>query len=165
MGFWSKKESSETELTPEAQAAAAAQASRVNMNELVLQSIHEGVVFIGPEGNVHLANPTATQLLGRSYDEILNLNYDSVFDFFDKTVESLDLEVIKPYIAKLWWSIDSLSHHFRWKNTHVDQSPTRVEYFEDVDLSIVDYTEIPDWDNAESIYIPLFKESTEIIYR
>ena len=91
MGFWSKKETSNSEPTPEAQAAAAAQASRVSMNELVLQSIHEGVVFIGPEGNVHLANPTATQLLGRSYDEILNLNYDSVFDFFDKTGNRISL--------------------------------------------------------------------------
>ena len=102
------------------------------------------------------------QELGEAIQSIIRFECN---DFFDKTVESLDLEVIKPYIAKLWWSIDSLSNHFRWKNTHVDQTPTRVEYFEDVDLSIVDYTDIPDWDNAESIYIPLFKESTEIIYR
>ena len=86
-----KTKKNNSEPTPEAQAAAAVQASRVSMNELVLQSIHEGVVFIGPEGNVHLANPTATQLLGRSYDEILNLNYDSVFDFFDKTGNRISL--------------------------------------------------------------------------
>ena len=30
---------------------------------------------------------------------------------------------------------------------------------------IVDYLDIPDWDNNESIYVPLFDESNEIIYR
>lgn len=87
MAFWSKKnkatssDGSGMELASEPSATN----PRATINELVLQSIHEGVVYVGPEGNVHLANPVATQLLGRSYDEILNLNYDSVFDLLDKT--------------------------------------------------------------------------------
>ena len=60
------------------------------MNELVLQSIHEGVVFVGPEGNVHLANPVASELLGRNYDEIIGLNYESVFVLLDKTGAHVD---------------------------------------------------------------------------
>ena len=96
MAFWRKKEEKEEEEAVEGEKLAAKPpavdpSSRSNLNELVLQSIHEGVVIVGPEGNVHLANPVATQLLGRSYDEILNLNYDSVFDLFDKTGNRISL--------------------------------------------------------------------------
>jgi nitrogen fixation/metabolism regulation signal transduction histidine kinase len=93
MAFWSKKEkpNEEAHEEPTATPPTVAPSSRTNLNELVLQSIHEGVVIVGPEGNVHLANPSATHLLGRSYDDILNLNYDSVFDFFDKTGNRISL--------------------------------------------------------------------------
>ena len=103
MGFWRKKvvrEDADDDIMSDDEVAipslakrppAVDPSSRSNLNELVLQSIHEGVVIVGPEGNVHLANPVATQLLGRSYDEILNLNYDSVFDLFDKTGNRISL--------------------------------------------------------------------------
>ena len=86
-------------------------------------------------------------------------------NFETKSVEGKDIEAIKPYIAKLWWAINSLSGHFRWKGSPIDQKPTKMDVFDGVDVEIIDYVNIPEWDNAESIYIPLFKETTEIICR
>ncbi|MBQ8157189.1 PAS domain-containing sensor histidine kinase [Candidatus Saccharibacteria bacterium] len=89
MTFW-KKKSDKTEPVAPAPQQDTPNPERNNMNELVLQSIHEGVVFVGPEGNVHLANPVASELLGRNYDEIIGLNYESVFVLLDKTGAHVD---------------------------------------------------------------------------
>ena len=89
MTFW-KKKSDKTEPAAPAPQQDTPNPERNNMNELVLQSIHEGVVFVGPEGNVHLANPVASELLGRNYDEIIGLNYESVFVLLDKTGAHVD---------------------------------------------------------------------------
>lgn len=59
--------------------------SRRNLNELVLQSIHEGVIIVGPDGNIRLANPAACELTGRSQSELDHVYYDSVINLFDKT--------------------------------------------------------------------------------
>ena len=40
---------------------------------------------------------------------------------------------------------------------------TLRDYFEP-DLEIVDYLDIPDWDNSESAFIPLFNDGA-VIYR
>ena len=85
MAFWKKKKQDQT-----APPVTAPNSSTSNLNEIVLQSIHEGVAFIGQDGNVRLANPSAVRLLGRGLDEILGLNYDSVFDFFDKTGQRVE---------------------------------------------------------------------------
>ena len=77
MAFWKKKKQDRT-----ASPVTAPNPSTSNLNEIVLQSIHEGVAFIGQDGNVRLANPSAVRLLGRGLDEILGLNYDSVLIAF-----------------------------------------------------------------------------------
>ena len=59
--------------------------SRHGLNELVLQAIHEGVLIIGSEGNIQLANPAACKLIGRSQEEILDVYFDSVINLLDKT--------------------------------------------------------------------------------
>ncbi len=59
--------------------------SRHGLNELVLQSIHEGVLIIGSEGNIQLANPAACKLIGRSQEEILDVYFDSIINLLDKT--------------------------------------------------------------------------------
>lgn len=60
-------------------------AARSNLNELVLQSIHEGVIIVDKYGNIQLANPAACRLLGRSADELSKVYYDSVINLLDKT--------------------------------------------------------------------------------
>jgi len=58
---------------------------RHGLNELVLQAIHEGVLIIGSEGNIQLANPAACKLIGRSQEELLDVYFDSVINLLDKT--------------------------------------------------------------------------------
>ena len=58
---------------------------RHDLNELVLQSIHEGVIIVAPDGNIRLANPAACELTGRSHSELNDVYYDSVITFLDKT--------------------------------------------------------------------------------
>ena len=60
-------------------------AVRRSLNELVLQSIHEGVIIVNPDGNITLTNPAACELIGHDADEIDNVFYDSVINLLDKT--------------------------------------------------------------------------------
>lgn len=106
--------------------------------------------------------------LGDAIRDILRFACDN---FTTSTVEQIDLEAIKPYIASIWYGIDALSHHFWWKGTSRNENQTNTcrNWFEDgLDLEIVDYTDILDWDNCESIYIALYAnddKDTEIIIR
>ena len=88
MGFFNKKteepKKEETQEEP-VETPPAVDVAKQSLNELVLQSIHEGVIIVGPEGNIHLANPAACLLMGRSDDEILDVYYDSVITLLDKT--------------------------------------------------------------------------------
>ena len=59
--------------------------SRQNLNELVLQSIHEGVLIIDAVGNICLANPAACKMIGRSQEEVLDVYFDSIINLLDKT--------------------------------------------------------------------------------
>ena len=74
-----------------------------------------------------------------------------------------DLPQIKGYIAKLWWSLFNLENFYEYK-TITDYSEVNIEYFEkNLELKIVSYLDIPDWDNGESFYVPLsgnFYETT-----
>lgn len=97
-----------------------------------------------------------------SYYHVLGETLYNIFKGYGKYPDKEDLPKIKTYINYLWWTIDNLDGIYRWKNTSVDWKENPIKIF-DVDLDIVEYTNIPDWDNAESIYIPLFDESNEIL--
>ncbi len=58
---------------------------RHGLNELVLQSLHEGVLIISNEGNIALANPSACKLIGRTHEEIIDVYFDSIVNLLDKT--------------------------------------------------------------------------------
>ncbi len=90
MGLFRKKseEQAVEEVEEEAKEAVenpALSISRQSLNELVLQSIHEGVLIIGKEGNIRLANPAACKLIGRSQEEVLDVYFDSIVNLLDKT--------------------------------------------------------------------------------
>ena len=55
------------------------------LNELVLESINEGVLIVDQRGNIQLANPAACKLIGRDVDELLHVNHESVMTLLDKT--------------------------------------------------------------------------------
>ena len=77
------------------------------------------------------------------------------------TTESLPL--LKDYVGQLWYAIHNIQHildsHAQFCRSE-DETPLHVFQPE---LQIADYTEIPDWNNAEDIYIPLFEKNSEIL--
>ena len=85
MGLFSRKTTSVGEEPAPVENAKPVDTTRSNLNELVLQSIHEGVIIVDKNGNIQLANPAACRLLGRSADELSKVYYDSVINLLDKT--------------------------------------------------------------------------------
>ena len=81
MSFWKKTKTVDSS----GQDISHSSADRQNLNELVLQSIHEGVIIVGPDGNIKLTNPAICELVGRRADELHNMNFDSVINLLDKT--------------------------------------------------------------------------------
>lgn len=56
-----------------------------DLSELVLKSIREGVMIIGVDGNILLANPMASVMIGKSIDELVGLNYETSLNLLDKS--------------------------------------------------------------------------------
>lgn len=65
----------------------------------------------------------------------------------------------------MWYTIHNIQHvlHSYTSGYHSkDETPLRCFQPE---LQIVDSTEIPDWNNGEDLYIPLFEGNSEILCR
>ena len=81
-----------------------------------------------------------------------------VFCFLD--IEPVDLynnlAQVKEYVQYLLYATSSISHQLE------GMPLTSFDYFKP-DLEIVPYRDIPDWDNGETAFIPLFEG--DIIYR
>ena len=86
------------------------------------------------------------------------LLYES-FQFYEKYPTEKDFLALKEAIKHLWLSIHRMQDLIRWGNLN---NCTDMEYF-NPHLEFVDVTDIPDWDNAESIYIPMFNDG-EILW-
>ena len=56
-----------------------------DLSAMVLKSIREGVIIVGEDLNIKLANPMASVMLGRNTDELIGLNYDSGINLIDKS--------------------------------------------------------------------------------
>ena len=85
MGIFKKKDKNEAENTPSGAITSGQLADTQGLSELVLKSIREGVIIVGSDGNILLANPMASVMLGRSTDELVGLNYDSGINLLDKS--------------------------------------------------------------------------------
>ena len=83
MGIFRKKESA-----PQVNLSAPVAAQ--NLSELVIRSIREGVLIIDANGNIALANPMASIMLGRSIDELVGLNFNSNIVLQDKAGTRVD---------------------------------------------------------------------------
>lgn len=77
--------------------------------------------------------------------------------------EKDELPLLKKYIQSLWFSIHNIDNILCWNKNSVGFKETTEKYFEPT-LEFINYLDIPDWDNDESIYIPMF-EDAEIIRR
>ena len=62
-----------------------------------------------------------------------------------------DLPVLKETIKHLLYAINMTKDLIRWG----ELNNSNFDYFEP-DLEFVDYLDIPNWDNGEDVYIPMF---------
>lgn len=97
-----------------------------------------------------------------SYFNVLGCTVYNIFYYagnFPK--EEKDLLAIKEYIARIWWSL----HRIVFGKHDVCDAETQYDYIKkNLRLEIVDYLDIPEYDNDENIYIPLFKiDDPEVI--
>ena len=79
----------------------------------------------------------------------------------DRYPDETDLEDIRIFINHLCFNIKQISDHFEWDIT---TSEHLLEYLMP-DICIIDGSDIPEWDNAESVYMPLFDTDDEIFFR
>ena len=84
MGLFKKKQITEEEATI-TMMPSTPRVEGQELSEMVLKSIREGVVIVGSDYNIKLANPMASIMLGRSTDEVVGLNFDSVINLLDKS--------------------------------------------------------------------------------
>lgn len=94
----------------------------------------------------------------RSLDMISELLYE-IFQLEGKYPTEEDLPILKEYIKHLWFGTHMTNSLMRWGKCNA----IGIGYFEP-HLEFVDYLDIPDWDNAESVYIPMF-DGAEILNR
>lgn len=77
--------------------------------------------------------------------------------------EEDELPLLKKYIQPLWFSIHNINSIMSWNKNVVGFTETMEKYFYPT-LEFIDYLDIPDWDDSQSAYIPMF-ENGEIIIR
>ena len=83
MSLFKKKNDATVSMTPGAINVNGA--SDNGLSELVLKSIREGVMIIGPDGNIILSNPMASVMLGKRTDELVGISFLSSISLVDKT--------------------------------------------------------------------------------
>lgn len=95
-----------------------------------------------------------------NYAESLMESINFMFKFFHfYPKDEQDLERLKSGIAHMWTSYDLID-----KACQGTFGENRLDMFmKNLDLKIVDFTDIPDWDNYETMYIPLFENAENII--
>lgn len=84
--------------------------------------------------------------------ELLN----NMMAYCDMKITKEDLPEIKEYINSLLYATCSFEHYA------LNREIPSYDYF-DPDLKIVNYLDIPEWENFECAYIPLFHG--EVLYR
>lgn len=62
-----------------------------------------------------------------------------------------DFGVLKEMIMHIWYGIHEITEKLRFEECDL----CGFDYFEP-NLEFVNFEDIPDWDNSESIYIPMF---------
>lgn len=81
---------------------------------------------------------------------------------FSESLSDEQLEKLRPYVARIWWS----THNMQTALYSSDIQETAYDVFErNLELSVVDYADIPEWNDCEDIYIPLFDNELEVLCR
>ena len=74
------------------------------------------------------------------------------FEFENRYPTQEDFPVLSEMINHLWYAVHNISTKLRWADFYRE---SKFDIF-NCHLEFVDYLDIPDWDNGESIYIPMF---------
>lgn len=82
-----------------------------------------------------------------------------LFIFYGKYPTEKDFPKLKKYIQHILYATNGVCCVLRNCNCN-----DNLSYFNPT-LNIVNYLDIPEWDNSEDIYIPLFDESKKILTR
>ena len=86
--------------------------------------------------------------------ELVGEALQEIFEYIEEYPTEEDFPVLKQMIKYIWYGI----HHVYEKIDRVDRYyEVEIDYFEP-DLEFVDFFDIPDWDNGENIYIPMFDD-------
>jgi len=93
-----------------------------------------------------------------SLEAIGKLLYDTFYSEGTYPTEE-DFPTLKEIIKHLWFGADMAVDLMRWGYLNTPN----IEFFEP-HLEFVDYLDIPDWNNYENIYIPMFDDA-EILVR
>jgi hypothetical protein len=86
----------------------------------------------------------------------------AMFYLYDYPKDDEDLEMLKEPIARMWASMTIINDVMKkvedrkWTGTPNNFESIFKYMTERLSLRIVDFSELPDWDNYESICIPLF---------
>lgn len=86
-----------------------------------------------------------------------------IFWYEGRYPEEDEFPILKKYIKSLWFGVDNITDIIRWNKGKVGFRETHENVF-DPYLEFVDYIDIPNDDNWESVYIPMF-DNAEIITR
>ena len=74
-----------------------------------------------------------------------------IFKYEGKYPTKQDFNILKEMIEHIWYGTYEIMNKLRFGECGL----CGFDYFEP-DLEFVDFEDIPDWDNSESIYIPMF---------
>jgi PAS domain S-box-containing protein len=124
-------------------------------NELILQSLSEGICVVDAERKITFANPAAALLFGCEPSELLEKNYDLAFFHQDKTLSAEDLAVCPIQFAL---TVGATSHINTETFFRADGEDFLVEYvcapiFEDVEITgaVVTFQDITERRDIEAI--------------
>lgn len=127
---------------------------RINRNDLILQSLSEGVCIIDAARKIVFANDSAAKLFDCEISKLLEKNYDIVFFGQDKTLSEEDLAV-----CPIQFSLtDGATSHIKTESfRRSDESSFWVEYicapiFEDGEIigAVVTFQDITERRDIES---------------
>lgn len=84
---------------------------------------------------------------------------------YQTNIEESDLKDLEIYVQHLWYSLYNFQHRIDYyKRINRDKAPEDIEPYQEspldnfgVFLEIVDFRDIPSWNNEEDIYVALFE--------
>ena len=90
-----------------------------------------------------------------SLKHVANVLY-KIFQDENRFPEEDEIPLIEKYVKELLFSVHNICSIMRWNKNSVGFTESSESLFTP-HLEFIDYLDIPDWDNYESIYIPMFE--------